>query len=323
MLTLEISVELGPGILPIEIEALVRAVRVATDIGLETERRRIRHIAAEQCKYPTDAELRDAIERLPRGSETAPQYRARRHLEARERFAEDIGDIPPRLWDYWYRMRRASSETASYLAGTGFERALQANPAPWVGGAAPGLDALDPVLYEALVSEQVARLSPDLIVVREVRYSNPFGEVIAGVGAAEKAVKTTAGVVETAATLGSRRRLLKADAQVAEETIEDRIEDSRLNIDLRREELRRARIENALAEEELLSKRIQNAQALESMSARRRQQALIDHFTASGRLDEADAIAAADPSDAAALAQFALRPPDLRDEYLPDPDEDA
>lgn len=323
MLTLDISVDLGPGALPAEVEALVRAIRVATDVGLASERSRVRRIAAEQMKYPTDAELRDVLERLPPGDETGPQYRARRHLDARQRFAEDVGDFPPRLWDYWYRMRGVSSERVSYLAGTGFERALQSNPVPWIGGAALGLDALDPVLYQALVAERVTRLSPDLIFVREMRYSNPFGEVVAGVGAAEKAVKTTAGVVETAATLGSRRKISKAEAQIAKETIEDRIEESRLSVELRREELRRARIENAMAEEELLSKRIQNAQALESMSPRRRQQALVDHFTASGQLDEADAIATADPADAAALAQFALRPPELTEEYVPDSDEDG
>jgi hypothetical protein len=157
--------------------------------------------------------------------------------------------------------------------------------------------------------------------VREVRYSNPFGEVVAGIGAAEKAVKASAAVIETAATLGSRRKLKKVEAQVAEATIEDQIDDVRLDVDLKREQLRRARIENDIADEELRAKRIQNAQALYGLNPQRGQQAVVEHFIALAELDQADAIAAADPSDATALIEFALRPPQLEESYAPDPDE--
>ncbi len=146
---------------------------------------------------------------------------------------------------------------------------------------ASGLDVLDPILYQALVSDRVARLAPGEITVREVRYSNPFGEVVAGIGAAQEAVKTTAGVIETAATLGSRRKLKQVEAQVAAATIDDQIEGVQLDVDLKREQLRRARIESDIAEQELLRKRIENAHALEALNAQRRQQALVEHFVAS------------------------------------------
>lgn len=318
MLTLDVSVDLGPGATPMQLETLVKAVRVATDVGRSAELRRVRRTATEQMKFPTDAELRDALERFPT-SETGPGYRARRQLEARDRLAEEAEDLPLEFW-YRYRRRR-SSEAYSYLSGTGFERAFAGTSVPWSVGASLGLDVADPILYQALVADQVVREAPGEIIVREVRYSNPFGEVVAGVGAAQKAVKTTAGVIETAATLGSRRKLKKVEAQVAEATIDDQIDDVRIDVDLKREQLRRARIENDIADEELRAKQIQNAQALHCLNAQRRQQALVEHFVAVGELDQADAIAAADPADATALIEFALRLPRLEESYAADPDE--
>jgi hypothetical protein len=115
---------------------------------------------------------------------------------------------------------------------------------------------------------------------------------------------------------------LQVEAQVAEATIDDQIEGVQLDVDLRREQLRRARIESDIAEQELLRKRIENAHALEALNAQRRQQALVEHFIASGELDQADAIAAADPLDAAALIEFAVRPPQLETANEADPDAD-
>ncbi len=243
-------------------------------------------------------------------------YLAQRHLELRERFANDAERMPPDIWfDFWWGRR---SKRSSYLRGTGFERALSGARIPWALGAAPGLDVVDPSLYQALVADQVRRLAPGQIVVRSIRYSNPFGEEIAGAAAAEKAIQATAGVIETAATLGSRRKLKKVEAQVAEATIDDRIENVRLDRDLKREQVRRAHIDNATAEEELLAKRIQNVQALQTLTPRAAQQLLVEHFVASGELDQADAIAAIDPTDAASLVQFTLRVPELEQSYEPD-----
>jgi hypothetical protein len=142
--------------------------------------------------------------------------------------------------------------------------------------------------------------------------------VIAGAGAAEKVIKTTAGVMETAATLGSRRKMKKADAQVAEATIDARIEQSRLDVALKQQEVRRARIQNDLAEEELLAKRIQNLQSLQALTPSASQKLLVEHFVASGQLDQADAIAALHSADAVALMQFTVTPPALEQSYEPD-----
>jgi len=310
MLVLDISIDVGTGATPVQLEALVRAVRVAVDVSRSAELRRIRRVASERMKFPTNDELRDAIERLPSGDETSTRYLGERHLKLRRRFARDSEGMPAELlFDLWRSQR---SKRSGYLRGTGFERVLTAAPVPWVFGAAPGLDVVEPALYQALVADDVSRLAPGEVVVRSIRYRNPFGEEIVGVKAAEKAVKTSAGVIETAATLGSRRKLARVEAQVAEATIDDRIEDIRLDRDLKQQQVRRARIENDIAEEELLAKRIRNAQALRSLTPGASQQLLVEHFVASGELDQADAIAAAEPMDAAALLQFTLKPPELK-----------
>lgn len=323
MLVLDVSLDVGGDATPAQVEALVRAVRVSTDIGRITEEQRVRRNATEQMKFPTNDELRAAIERFPPADESGPRYRAARHLEAREQLAAEAGRLPPDIWwDYWYRRRGSTSERFSLLSSIGYERAFEGASLPWAVGVALGLDVLDPILYEALVADHVARLTPQEIVVRELRYSNPFGEVVAGAGAAEKAVKTTAGVIETAATLGSRRKLKKVEARVAEATVDDKIEGSRLENELRREQLRRAKLENDIAAEELRTKQIENAQALDAFDLQRQQRALIRHFVSSGKLDQADAIAALAPADAAALMEFALRPPRLEERYEVDPDVD-
>lgn len=285
----------------------------------------MRIAAQEQMKFPTDDELRSAIEQLPQGDESSPSYRARQHLETRDQFAEESGRFPPELWfDYWYRRRRSDPAIESrfnLLRSAGYDRALAASPAAWPAGTALGLDVLDPQLYRALVAERIARLAPGDVVVRELRYRNPFAEVVAGVGAAEKVVKTTAGVIETTATLGSRRRLKRVEADIAEATMEDQIASSSLEVEFRREQLRAARIANEAAEQDLLAKRIANAQALEGLNPRLRQQALVQHAVALGELDQADSIAALEASDVAALLSFAARPPELERSYEPDPDE--
>jgi hypothetical protein len=323
MQVLGISLDLGPGALPTELETLVRAVRVAIDVGRDVELRRVRVAAQEQMKFPTGDELRSAIEQLPQGDESSPSYRARQHLEARDQFTEESGRFPSELWwDYLYRRRRSDPAIGSLfnlLRSTGYDRALAASPAAWPAGTALGLDVLDPQLYGALVAERIARLAPGDVVVRELRY--PFAEVVAGVGTAEKVVKTTAGVIETTATLGSRRRLKRVEADIAAATMEDQIASSSLEVEFRREQLRAARIANESAEQDLLAKRIANAQALEGLNPRLRQQALVQHAVALGELDQADSIAALEASDVAALLSFAARPPELERSYEPDLDE--
>ena len=95
-----------------------------------------------------------------------------------------------------------------------------------------------------------------------------------------------------------------------------------MDVALKQEQLRQARLANEIAEQELLAKRIQNAQAVDALNAHRRQQDLVEHFTAAGQLDEADAIAALQPSDASALGEFALRQPVLTQAVEPDPSDE-
>jgi len=61
---------------------------------------------------------------------------------------------------------------------------------------------------------------------------------------------------------------------------------------------------------------------VDALNAHRRQQDLVEHFTAAGQLDEADAIAALQPSDASALGEFALRQPVLTQAVEPDPSDE-
>lgn len=314
MLVLEVSVNVGAGATPLQLEALVRAVRVATDVGRDTELRRVRRTALDQLRFPTDGELRDAMERLPDGDETGPRYRARRQLDARDLFFEEGMRLLPEIWwELRHRQRRTYDRRLSALSDAGYDR-LAGVDGPWLAGSSVGLDVLDPILYQALVADRVARSAPGEIEVRRLTYSNPFGEELAAAGAAAEALSKAAGVIDTAATLGSRRKIKKVEAEVAEASAED-------EINVRRERARRARLENDLLEEELLARRIQNAQTLLALGAQRSQQALVAHATALGQLDQADAIAAADPTDAAALVEFALRPPQLESHHEPDPDE--
>jgi hypothetical protein len=313
VLVIDITATLGPGATPSAIEAMVKAVRVATDVGRDAELRRIRRAATEQMKYPTDRELSSAIERLPRGAEESLRYRARQLLRARK----EAEEMPPELWwDRMFRRQTRRKHPSDDPFAEFYERALAGAPVPWPGLLSIGLDVLDPDLYFALVADQLARQAPGEVAVREVRYRNPFGEVLTAVGTGAEALSKTAGVIDTVATLGSRKRLKKAEADLAESTVDDRIEASRLDLELKREQLRQARIANAMAEEELLAKRIANETLL---SANR--QALVELLIAKGQLDEADAIAAIESSDTKALMEFAVRPSEIEVSFEPDPDD--
>lgn len=321
MRVLTISLDLGPSVSPERLETVVRAVRVATNVGTSAERNRVRREAEGLMKWPTDSDLSAAVERLPEGSEDSPWYQARRLLEARRRLREEAPRFPPDFWfEYWYDSRKGRSRTAKWIEGTGYERALASGlPAPLMSGAAFNLDDLNPGLYRALVADHISRNSSDEpIVVRELTYRNPFGEELAAADAAAGALQKTAGVIETSATLGSRRRLKKVEADVAEATLDDQVERSSIEVGSRREDLRRQRIENEIAEQELLAKRIANAREMEALGLDRRRNALIDHFFDSGQLDEAEAIAALDDGDANALLAFATNPPELEQHYEPE-----
>jgi hypothetical protein len=167
---------------------------------------------------------------------------------------------------------------------------------------------IDPDLYQALVADQIAQLAPTEIAVREIRYRNPLAETMTAVGTGAEALTKGAGALETLATLGSRRKIKKAEAQVAEETVDDRVEGSRLDLELKREQLRQAQIARQLAEQELLAKRVENEQALRALNGPQKVDALAERLRSAGQLDEADAVAALESADGAALLELARYP---------------
>src|SRR4051794_33451755 len=106
MRLLDVSTDLGTGATPAHVEAMVKGIRVATDVAHDAETRRIRRAVTEQMKYPTDDELRSALERLPRGDELSPRYRAEQQLEARDLAWREGQPFPSDLWfDYFVRGR--------------------------------------------------------------------------------------------------------------------------------------------------------------------------------------------------------------------------
>lgn len=313
MEVLNIAVDLGAGASPVELETMVRGVRVATDIGREAQLRSVRRAATEQMKFPTDSELADATEQLP-GQDEGLSRRARQHLEARRELEATVSELPYRLWrgDLFRYLREVGSPNLiTTLSNLGYERAFPA-AGTWTSGSLLGLDVIDPELYQALVALKVARLAPDEIIVRQVRYSNPFGEELAAVGTGAEALSKAAGAIETIATLPDRRAIKKVDRRVAEATEQDRIQREH-------EQTRRARLENELLEQELLAKQIQNVQAL-ALDPQQQKQLIIQLFVVKGHLDLAEAAEAVDASDASALMALGARRPQLERSTEPDPE---
>jgi hypothetical protein len=231
--------------------------------------------------------------------------------------------MPPDFWfDHFYRHRKrsADSKLSFLMRETGLDRSFFGAAWPLQGGNV-GLDAADPELYRALVAAEVAANISGEIFVREIRYRKPFGEEIAGIGKAADAVKTTAGVIETLATLGSRRRKAKAEATIAESLVPSTIEDGRLDTAIKYEQLRAAQLANELAQEELLARRLQNDQQLHALSFEARRQALVDRALAAGRLEIADAVAALTKGDAESLGELVSKEPELEEHSEPDPEE--
>jgi hypothetical protein len=297
---LDITADLGPGVTPARLEGLVRGVRVAVDVARDADLRGLRRAAENQMRFPTDSELIDVLERLPEGGESGPRFRAQRQLDARRQLRDEVMHGPPEFWFEWFygRWRQRPGKLESGLRDAGVERLLSAAPVPLLPGAV-GLDVLDPVLYQALVSDVVGRLAPEEVGVRELRYTNPFFKRLFGKGTAEKTVSTAAQVIETVGTLGSTRRMARADAEVAERTVDDRVEGSDLDVQLKRLRVERER-------EALIADQLANARtAGELLAADRLQRALTDVARRRGFLDIADTIEELDGADAIALGELA------------------
>ena len=315
MRLLVITVDLGPGASPARLERLVRGIRVATDVGQDAELKQLRRAVTEQMKFPTDSELAQASERLsPEGAEDGPRYRARRHLDARRQIREDIRGGPPEWWfDYYYRLRRtpkSESPATSHFLSTGYERLLDSGPFPIPTNTA-GLDVIDPALYQALVADALARLAPGAVGVRELRYENPFFLRLFGKGTAEKTISSTAQVIETVGTIGSTRKMARAEATVAEATVGPRTESIQLDVQMKRVALEREH-------QALIADQIANARSLEQLNIERVQRSLAEAALKAGQLDIADAIDALNPRDAAALGELAIQPLELEEGYEQD-----
>ena len=303
---------------PAALESVVRAVHVAVEVGTAAVLAPLQRTASERMRFPTASELAATSARLPGDADQSLSHRAANFARLRARLRDEYEDLPPQF--YWSNRPRPFDAERLGLAGSNYERIAEGSLAPWWSAREVGLDALDPELHAALVGDAVARQAPTPITVRELTYRNPFGEELAAVGTGIEALSKTAGVIETTATLGSRRKIMRAEARLAEETVDDRIEMSRVDRELRQEELRRVRLANAKAEEELVALQIQNATALGAMPDAAKQQALVGRLTLSRQLNEADAVAALTPGDAAALVVFAARPPKLKRSVEPDPE---
>lgn len=312
MRLLDVTIDLGRGAAPADLEAIVRGLRVAVDVAHSAELRRLRRSISEQMKYPTDSELAQAAESREQGDEQSPAYRAKMQLDARRMLREDMRGGPPEWWfDPLYRKSGLYSDKPRFAFKlSGYERAFQASPLPFAPGAF-GLDVADPVLYQALVAEALSRLAPGPVGVHEMRYANPFFKRLFGKGETEKTISTTAQVLETVCTLGSTRKMAKADAAVAERTVRDRVADSQLDVERKRVALERD-------QQALLKEKLENLRTLEGLSEDRARPWLVDAAIGAGLLDIADAVDALSRADAAALAGLARRPIELEERGEPD-----
>ncbi|MCE0536037.1 hypothetical protein LWF15_11000 [Kineosporia rhizophila] len=96
---LRINLDLGPSASPAALETMVKAVRVAAEVGTTATLISLRRTAKERMRFPTDSELSAASERLPGGSELSLSHRATDFLRFRTRLREEFGDLPPEY--YW------------------------------------------------------------------------------------------------------------------------------------------------------------------------------------------------------------------------------
>ena len=309
MLTLRITIDRGSDARPAQLETLVKAVRVATDVAETAEFIRARREATALMRHPSDRELHVAFERLAAADEQIHMSRVRQLLDTRSRLREALRRSPTFWYDLWEDVHHGKGQIPDWLRDTGYDRLLPewpfarwAMPLPWSSPELVGLDIIDPATYDALVGDHLRHHAPPReITVREVAYRNPFITELAAADRIAESLKKAAGVIETVATIGSQRRLKRVEADIAEKTSDERVEGARLDNELKREQARRLQIENELLYEDL-----------------RWQRALHDHLLSQGRLDLAEALSEIDPADATALREFATWPLEL--DLRSDPD---
>lgn len=310
MLILDITTDVGPAATPSALENLIRSLRVATDVAHACEVRRIRRSLTEQMKFPTDGELENLVGDSPRSEDDGPGYRARQHLSAREHLRDEVrdGSFGWRFDEMLYR-RGLKGTNGSMIRAAGLDRGLEAQLTSPASNPI-GLDVIDPVLYQALVSDALSRDFPEPVRVSELRYSNPLFTRFWGKGRAEKTVSMTAEVIETIALLGPNRQMARADAEVATRTIGHRVEESELKNELLGIEVERKR-------EALRRERIAN-DASERLFSDETQRLLVDQMIRTGRIDAADVIAELGAGEALALGALGARRFELVQRYHED-----
>jgi hypothetical protein len=205
------------------------------------------------------------------------------------------------MWfEYFYRRSQRDVENLSSFrafSDAGYDR-LIGTGFPIVGGV--GLDVLDPVPYDALVADELGRSLPEEIGIRTLHYENPFFAALFGKGRAENTLSTAAEVIEIARDFGPKRTIAKADAAVAEATVNNRIMDSDLDVALKREQLKEARLRN-----EHLG--LENIQLIQALNADQQRRMLVERAISRGQLDIADALQALSPGDVQALGELGRR----------------
>ena len=98
----------------------------------------------------------------------------------------------------------------------------------------------------------------------------------------------------------AKRTMAKADAAVAEATVQNRVAESDLDVALKQEQLVEARLRN-----ERLA--LENAHLGQALSADQQRRTLVERAMQRGQLDIADALQALDPADARALGELGRR----------------
>lgn len=174
-----------------------------------------------------------------------------------------------------------------------------------------GLDVTDLVLYDTLVADEIARLSPDRVGVRTLRYENPLFASLFGKGSAEKTISATTKAIEVAATLGPKRAEAKADAEVAKATIGHRIAEKDLDVALKREQLVEAQLRN-----ERIA--LENAQRRQALSTEEQRRLLVERAYQQGQVGIADAIRALTPGEVRAFSELGRQPLEIQERSEPD-----
>jgi hypothetical protein len=299
MQVLDISTDLGPSVPLAHLEQLVRGIRVAADVAQDADTRRVRRAISERMKYPTDAELRAALERLPYG-EQGTDLGIERQLAARDYIRHTARELP--LWRWREPDDYGSPAQSRDLADAGYDRLLSSG-FPF---SAIALDILDSALYETLVADEVTRSLPGAVAVRTLRYANPFLASLFGKESAAKTVSTTVEVIEVARDFGPKRAMAKAEAAVAKATVENRIVESDIDVAIKQEQLVEARLRNRRLA-------LENARIAQAIDAEQQHRILVERAMQQGQVDIADAIRALDTGDAKALGDLGHRPLEIEE----------